>query len=517
MGRHLHLLLALAWVGVGGCATILGDFSGGGSGAAGEGGSQDGADDGAADTAGDQGALRADASDASAGQDVVAGDGTAADSATRDAAVDSAAQADAARGDASDGSSDSEGAAPLGTLTCDQWALATPFIVENRNGLSPSGYSNLTAFDASPTTTRVVGTLGGAAVFVVHSIDSSAATPVVTSISLAGSGTVVATTRVAGGFGVVVQTPTSATATNLSLYVFRDAAPVTPLPAPVPLATLQSTVPSALGAVVVELGAGIYYVALTSQDSSASLYALSTGIATGGAAANVTTVDTSGSNDFQVPAAVHAGATIYLFVSSHLGQSGLYALPDSGTTSGVSRTAVPGLGLGQVFFGGIVDGVPGSASGRTNLAYLEEDANDAAALGAIAYRAAPVDNAQLSTITASQIAYGKTYTDPAVGPFSPNARLFGDDFVAMAPGLTTSGNMTAWANFLWLDVNGVVRGERSGAVQGLLPGRGIYIRRMSLAPGPRSPTTAAWNVGWSEYDPDASNSDTLKFNTLQCH
>ena len=486
MIRRSHLAPFLLVVGAAGCASILGDFD------------APRVDDGG--TGGDGGGVDATSDTSSSG-----GEGGPPDGATND-------------GPGPRDTGGTETTPPLGPLTCDTFAPATPFVVGKRNGQNPISYGDVTAFPAGPTTTRLVTSINGTPLSTIYSIDSSGAIPTVTSADIPGPGNVIATMRITGGFGVIVQTPVAPSGATVSLYKFLDASPVTPLPTPVKLATLSGITANQTHAAAVELGAGVYWLALTTVVTTPAIYGLYVGVATGGATANLTAVETSSKEDYQLPVAVHVGSTVYLYVNNKSGATGFWPLPDSGSAGGVVRKEVAGLALGALFFGGILDGVASGTAGKTNLAYLEEDANDAGnALGSLVYRAAPVDDTQLPTLGASMITFGRTYTDPAVAPFSSSARFFGDDFAIIAPGLLSGGGTTSWVNFLWLDAKGIVRGERSGAVQGLLAGVATNVERMTLAPGVRGATAATWNVAWTQFDPAAGNADTLYFDTLKCH
>ncbi|HEY6462765.1 MAG TPA: hypothetical protein VIY73_21495, partial [Polyangiaceae bacterium] len=200
-----------------------------------------------------------------------------------------------------------------------------------------------------------------------------------------------------------------------------------------------------------------------------------------------------------------------------------YALPDTGTSKG-PRTSIQRTQTTAAVIEGFLDAVPGSAANTTNLGYLEVDANEAGtAVGGAFFSTAAVPQATLPGLTIADIAFGRTYTDIGSVPGLSNGGkgFYGDDFVAIGPGLDAQSNPTSWVNFLWLDMHGVVRGEQVG-VNGILTGLGARLSQDGVtivaSPGPRSAQQAAWNVAWIEQDRDDAGLfyDSVFYQELDC-
>jgi hypothetical protein len=412
-------------------------------------------------------------------------------------------------------------AGPLPTLSCNAWKTPQPFRFADLHTQTggAAAYSGVTAFSAGDHTLRVVAQRSGnPTVFTAYSIDTSVSPPAVTSVDLPSGGATIYVQRIVrldAGFGVVVSKTNAQGYFDLSMYPFPDAKPVTPLPAPVPLATFPETSSNYLRDVnVLQVGPGAYFFVMLGQQTG---FTLEMGLAAGGNAGAPALVDSASQlNQFDGLAMVHANGKVFIYCAGNESTqpAAFYAVPDTaGATS--KRTIIPSLGP-STFTPFIGDGVPGSATDTTNLVLQQSDLNDAGQFSDYVFRFAPVANASLPTLASSAIGFGTTYTDFASLP-GGNARLFGDELVAIGQGQDANGDPTKWFNFLWMNASGVVRGTRGG-VGALLPDRATLISSISAAPGPIARQTAAWNVVWAEYDPQDGGTGygALYMNELDC-
>jgi hypothetical protein len=362
-----------------------------------------------------------------------------------------------------------ESGIPLVLLNCQTWKYPQPVLVQSLDGMAGSSagdFLGVKPFPAGATTTRVFAGRYGANLFSVYEIDSSHSPPSVVSVDVpyvgtANSAYVVGTPRLMGGFGVVIAYTDTQGFVDVDLYPFRDSSPISPLPAPVRLYQTQE-INTNMQAAVLEVAPSKYFTALSTLGTVNSTYALQVGLVSG-APANMVTIDSSPQNNFGGLVITHAGTSVFAFV---LGSGGpaLYQVADTGSSGG-PRTAVARTpGAGTLITGQFTDSVAGSMPGTTNVGYMELDVNEAGtAFGVGLVQATAVADSKLPTLSIGDLSFGKSYTDLASvpGPLNPG-RFFGDDFVAIAPGLDSQSNATSWVNFLWLDTHGVVRGDQSG-------------------------------------------------------
>jgi hypothetical protein len=505
--RHSRslLLLLVSCSGFVGCTSLLGDFSG------------------------NQG---------SPGDDSGAVDSAASDGTTGGDAAPEASPSDAPGQDSPSASGDSglpgDGGMPLVPLGCTTWKYPSGVDISDLASLASIGtaeslYNTLTTFSAGPTTPRAVVLRNGYKFLAtIDSLDTTKSPPALTTVNIpnaSGSGTsqALGVMRLTGGFGVVTGALNASTQWVMSLYPFLDTNPVSPLPAPIALGTLpgpDSIEGPRVG--VAEVSPGNYFIAVFFSASTGNQNFFAIGIASGGTPAQLTVVDTSTSPTFTSPVLVHAGSSIYAYVPPLSGGAGaFYQEPDTAGPGGTGRTTIPGLATGsELAFSQVVDGVLGSTSGTTNLGYQEVQATDGgAALAAYVFRASPVPNASLATLTAADIPSGISITDLASVPLASGSggTLFGDDFVVLGTGQDGSGNATGWVNFLWLDVHGVVRGNQTG-LNGLLPGVGPSLGTIGAAPGVRTAQQAAWHVLWTQQvrNDAGQGYGVLNYNELDC-
>lgn len=495
MARHQVALLSLLSTSIFACASLLGDFT--------TGESQDGGGD-------DSG------SDGNVGDHAAGGDSPGGD-----------AKADGALGDSTPDDS-GEGGIPLIPLKCVTWKLAQPALVQSLDafaGSSAGDFGSITPFPDGPTKTRVVAPrFGGITLFSVYEIDSSQSPAVVTSVDapyvgMPNSAGVAAVKRLADGYGVVVSYIDAQGFVDVDLYPFRDATPISPLPTPVRLAQTQE-INSSVQASLLEVAPSKYFVALTTFGTVNNTYALQVGLSAG-TPANMLTIDSGAQNNFGGIVLAHVASNVFIYVIGSGGPA-LYQVPDTGSSGG-TRQAIQRASSNLLITGLFTDAVTSAAPNTTNLGYMELDANDAGTgFGSFALQAAAVSNFTLPNLKISDISFGKTYTDLASvpGPLNPG-QFFGDDFVAISPGLDPQSDPTSWVNFLWLDMHGVVRGDQSG-INGLLPGIGSNLSQngqaIAATPGPRSAQQAAWNVVWNQQVRDDAGlfSDSLYYNELDC-
>ncbi|HEY8091441.1 MAG TPA: hypothetical protein VIF09_26435 [Polyangiaceae bacterium] len=489
------------------CSSLLGDFSSGPGGGSGEGGAGEGGGD-----------------DGGPGSDGRSPDGASTDSPAGDSpGSESGADAPTDSGD---------GGLPLVTLKCTGTKPPQPFLVKSLDGNAGSSSGDFSwgvaAFPTGPTSTRLVAGRFGTDVFSVYELDTSTSPPTVKSLdvpvaaSVASSSEVISWVgRLQSGFGVAVSYKDTQGFVDLDLYVFRDSTSIATAPTPVRLYSTQN-IASGVPSSILEVGPQEYFATAVVLNTTNSVNALLAGLSTGGAQANMATVDTSSGNAFGGLVSVQSGSNVYVYVVGSTGPA-FYALADTGTNNG-PRTSIARAGSGAAITESFVDAVPGSAPATTNLAYLELDANEAGtALAGAFFSAASVPQSKLSTLTIADIAFGRTYTDLGSVPGLSNGGMgfYGDDFVAIGPGLDTQSNPTSWVNFLWLDMHGVVRGEQVG-VNGILAGLGAKLsqngRTIVASPGPRSAQQAAWNVAWIEQDRDDAGLfyNALEYQELDC-
>jgi hypothetical protein len=484
------------------CTSLLGDFNTGGPGGAEEGGTEGGTAEGGPDAAPE-----------SSGADSYAPIEASVDSQSLDTSV---------------AETSAESGIPLVLLKCQTWKYPQPVLVQSLDGMAGSSagdFLGVKPFPAGATTTRVVAGRYGATLFSVYEIDSSHSPPSVAAVDvpyvgMANSAYVVGMPRLMGGFGVVIAYIDTQGFVDVDLYPFRDGSPISPVPAPVRLYQTQQ-INTSMQAAVLEVAPSTYFTALSTFGTVNSMYALQVGLVSG-APANMLTIDSSSQNNFGPPVAVHVGSSVFLFVFGSGGPA-LYQVADTGTSGGSRQIVSRGAGAGTIITGQFTDSVTGTAPNTTNVGYMELDVNEAGtAFGMAPVLATAVADSKLPTLSLADLSFGKAYTDLASvpGPLNPG-RFFGDDFVAIAPGLDSQSNATSWVNFLWLDMHGVVRGDQSG-INGLLPGTGSIINQnaasMGATPGPRSAQQAAWNVVWAENDRDDAgmNYNSLFYNELDC-
>jgi hypothetical protein len=411
-------------------------------------------------------------------------------------------------------------AGPLQSLTCNTWKYPQPFMVANLAAYVGTGagyYQGVNVFSVDPNTVRVVASRSSVpAIFTVYSVDKTQSPPAVTSVDLPYNGTpglgqVWSVPRLPGGFGIVTST-TAGGLMTVSLYPFLDAQPITPLPQPIPIAQLPEGTTLQRNIELTQVGPSAYFVAIDAQDTTNNL---EIGVATGGQRANPFLVDSlSGLFD---PVLVHVGSSMFMFIGIQSAGGAFYQVPDTASAGGARQT-IPPLGA-FVAFGAVLDAIPGSAPNTTNLAYEEFDFNDAGQFGSATFRASAVANATLPALKAADITFFKAYTDLGSFPATSNGiRFFGDDFVVFGPGQDGNGDPTLWVNFLWMNVNGVVRGDQEG-VNGLLSGHGPAITYITGSPsGAFAPQSGAWNVGWAEsLTTDAGGYAALFLNELDCN
>jgi hypothetical protein len=484
------------------CASLLGDFNSGTPGGEEEGGTEGGTVEGGPDAS--------------------------PESSRPDSYVPAEASNDSQSLDTSLAETSAESGIPLVLLNCQTWKYPQPVLVQSLDGMAGSSagdFDGVKPFPAGATTTRVVAGRYGANLFSVYEIDSSHSPPSVASVDVpyvgvANSAYVVATPRLMGGFGVVISYTDSQGFVDVDLYPFRDGSPISPLPAPIRIYQTQE-INTNMHGTVLEVAPSKYFAVLSTFGTANSTYALQVGLVSG-APANMLTIDSSPQNNFGPPVAVHVGSSVFVFVFGSGGPA-LYQVADTGTSGGSRQTVSRGAGAGTIITGQFTDSVPGSAPNTTNVGYMELDVNEAGtAFGVAPVLATAVDDSKLPTLALSDLSFGKSYTDlgSVPGPLNPG-RFFGDDFVAIAPGLDSQSDPTSWVNFLWLDMHGVVRGDQSG-INGLLPGTGTIINQnaasIGATPGPRTAQQAAWNVVWAENDRDDAGLiyNSLFYNELDC-
>jgi hypothetical protein len=510
MGRLTFSKITLAaclgpLAGAAGCASVLGDFSTGSSPGEGPG-------DGASPESGLPG-TGAGAKDQSVPDTSVSDTGPSSDG-----SVD--AGHDAATGDASGGD-----VGPLPTLSCNAWKTAQPARLADLHASSgnAAAYQGITAFAPDTHTVRIVAQRSGnPIVFSVYSVDTSTSPPVMTSVDLplvgAGPTFVERVVRLDQGFGVIVANTNAMGYYDLTLYPFLDAKPVTPLPMPVPLVTFPETSSTYLRDFnVIQVGVGAYFFVMLGQSTG---FTLEMGLAVGGNQAAPAFVDSNPNlHQFDGLTMVHVGTHVFIYCAGYESQPiAFYEVPDTAGATG-PRTMVANAS-GSVFTPIIADGVPGSPASpanTTNLVLQQGEVNDAGQFSEYAFNVAPIANAALPTLAASAISFGVTYTDFASAPLGIGPRLFGDDMVSIGQGEDSDQNPTLWFNFLWLNASGVVRANRGG-VGALLADRASLITSISAAPGAITRTSGAWNIVWSEFDPQDGGAGygALYMNELDC-
>jgi hypothetical protein len=508
MGRltfsKIRLVAGLAvLVGAAGCASLLGDFSAGGP-------QGEGPIDGASAESGLPGA------------EAGIADQTAPDTSVGDTGPSSDGGGDAGL-EAATGEAGGGDAGPLPTLSCNAWKTAQPVRLADLHAStgSAAAYQGITAFSPDAHTVRIVAQRSGnPIVFSVYSVDTSTSPPVVTPVDLPfvgpGAVNVQRVVRLDQGFGVIVSTTNAMGYFDLSLYPFLDAKPVTPLPTPVPLVTFPETSSTYLRDInVIQVGAGAYFFAMLGQSTG---FTLEMGLAVGGNQAAPAFVDSSPNlNQFDGLTMVHVGTKVFIYCAGNgsTQPATFYEVPDTAGSTG-PRTMIPNTSA-SVFTPIIADGVPGTPANTTNLVLQQGAVNDAGQFSEYTFNVAPIANAALPTLAASAISFGVTYTDFASAPLGTGPRLFGDDMVAIGQGEDSDQNPTLWFNFLWLNASGVVRANRGG-VGALLADRASLITNISAAPGLLTRTSGAWNIVWSEFDPQDGGAGygALYMNELDC-
>ena len=426
-------------------------------------------------------------------------------------------QADATTGeagamDAGDGAADVDVAIPLVTLTCSDtsWVYAQPI------DLGPQA-SLLWTSNASPTTVRIAASdLSMNPIFTVYSIDTSTTPPAVTSLVIPNADAALMNTgpgiRLSNGFAVPVEV--FGTGTDIGLYSFADS---TPLPAQPPSLSVIASVNGQMiqQQVVLQVGASQYFTAIPTYEGST--FGISAGVAVGGQLATLIPVDSSTTGGFGLQIAVLAGSNVSLFATKYPGPSlGYYPIPATVSTAGAFQALAPlqTAGTDQE----MLDAVPGSATDTTNLAYQESDVIDGGYVSRVVVD--QVANSALAPLQLSSLvgstSFDQSFVDPATFPCNGRARFFGDDFVYLGSGCVGDGH-TQWVNFIWYDVHGVVRASQTG-LSGILQGQGYALETIAASPGPRTPTSAAWNIIWIEQVENDAGVDVseMYFNQLVC-
>jgi hypothetical protein len=348
-------------------------------------------------------------------------------------------------------------------LTCNTWRYAQPFEVASLaayDGTCGGSYQSASAFSSDANTVRIPAARCNVPdVFTVYSVDKTKSPPAVTSVDLpyVSSGNTWSVIRLDGGFGMVTSTTTGGLATVV-LCPFLDANPISPLPQPVPIAQIDDTSTTYPYVIQVhQVSSSAYFVVTETASTTTPGTFVSTGLAAGGQQANVVQIDTV--SGLFTPVMAHVGSSVFIYVAQQSAPASFYQVPDT-ATAGATRKNVAPLASGSAER--FLDAVPGSAPNSTNLAYFESDPVDGGQSGAVTFRASPVANATLPSLTAANIAFGQTFTDVGSVPGPLNAlSFFGDDFVALGPGEMSNQDPTTWINFLWLNVNGVVRSDQS--------------------------------------------------------
>lgn len=492
------------------CTALLGDFNQGSGGASAEGGP--GGEGGAGgDATNDGHASEGGSSDATGGESSTAEGGA-------DSPVDSV----------------TDTGIPLVPLKCTSTKLAQPFVVNSLDGNAGTSLGDynwgVAAFSAGATTTRLVAGRQSPNVFSVYELDTSATPPTVKSLDVpvnanasAQGETIAWVGRLQAGFGVAVAYQDKQGFVDLDLYAFPTSGSIASAPSPVSLYRTQG-IDSGITASILEVAPQEYFVTAVVTNSTSLALALLAGLSTGGSQANMLTIDTStGGNNFGDLVSVESGSQVYVYV---LGQTGpaFYSLANTGTSTGPRTSIARAPGPGPVILESFIDAVPGSAPNTTNLAHLEVDANEAStAVGGAFFATGAVPQSELPTLTIADIAFGRSYSDIGSVPGLSNGGMgfYGDDFVAIGPGLDTQSNPTSWVNFVWLDMHGVVRGEQVG-VNGIFQGLGSKLsqdgRTIVASPGPRSAQQAAWNVAWIESDRDDAGLiyNEIAYDELDC-
>ena len=216
------------------------------------------------------------------------------------------------------------------------------------------------------------------------------------------------------------------------------------------------------------------------------------------------------------PILVHAGSSVYVYLSSDPSRGGAiaYKLQDDGTIG--SGGAAPRKLTGGTANALMIAAGASPTPSQYDIAMIEFDPNSTTALAT--FRVGSVVGAQLDTFQSTDLPKGTIVNDTSELPINNGSGAwFGDEFAMIGRG---SPATHPGLNFFWFDAEGHPRTRASGATA-LLASEPHRVNFGAIALASRLGTRyVTFNLVWSETlnDPDAGGDyDVMYLNELICH